>query len=62
MVAGTNLIKSVDQGWLEILGGQGALITVKKGVEINQSIQIKSFNFFIFTILFVAMILLFTLS
>lgn len=62
MVAGTNLIKSVDQGWLEILGGQGALITVKKGVEINQSIQIKSFNFFIFTILFIAMILLFTLS
>jgi hypothetical protein len=60
IIIGTKLIKSTDQGWLEILGGQGALILVTKGLSINQKFQIKSFNFFIFiTLFFVLLFLLF---
>nr|QFG38839.1 NADH dehydrogenase subunit 5 [Buccinulum pallidum] len=52
MLLGTNIMKSVDMGWLEILGGQGsALMTSTMSVK-NQNIQIKSFNFFIALILF----------
>nr|YP_009059455.1 NADH dehydrogenase subunit 5 [Aliger gigas]AIN37251.1 NADH dehydrogenase subunit 5 [Aliger gigas] len=46
MLFGTQLMKSVDQGWLEILGGQGAALTMSNLSTINQSLQIKSFNFF----------------
>jgi hypothetical protein len=58
MLIGTNLIKSIDQGWLEVLGGQGVFITANQGIKINQTIQIKSFNFFIFTMLFITRIVL----
>nr|AXF46505.1 NADH dehydrogenase subunit 5 [Penion ormesi]AXF46518.1 NADH dehydrogenase subunit 5 [Penion ormesi] len=56
MLLGTNIMKSVDMGWLEILGGQGsALMTSTMSVK-NQNVQIKSFNFFIALILFMVMI------
>lgn len=59
IVLGTNLIKSVDQGWLEILGGQGSFFLVSTLSKQNSKIQIKSFNFFIFLgLFFLALILL----
>nr|AVN97714.1 NADH dehydrogenase subunit 5 [Potamopyrgus antipodarum] len=58
MLLGTNLMKSVDQGWLEILGGQGAFASVSKGFVMNQKFQIKSFNFFILNMLFFVMMIL----
>nr|YP_009509695.1 NADH dehydrogenase subunit 5 [Penion chathamensis]AXF46298.1 NADH dehydrogenase subunit 5 [Penion chathamensis]AXF46311.1 NADH dehydrogenase subunit 5 [Penion chathamensis] len=52
MLLGTNIMKSIDMGWLEILGGQGsALVTSTMSMK-NQNIQIKSFNFFIALILY----------
>nr|APH08725.1 NADH dehydrogenase subunit 5 [Tomopleura sp. JEU-2016] len=47
MNLGTNLIKSVDMGWLEIMGGQGVFFLTSNLSAINQKLQIKSFNFFI---------------
>nr|UBI44065.1 NADH dehydrogenase subunit 5 [Paratectonatica tigrina] len=58
MVFGTNLMKSIDQGWLEILGGQGALMTVSLASKKNQSIQMKFFNFFISLMIFTLCILM----
>nr|YP_009509825.1 NADH dehydrogenase subunit 5 [Penion ormesi]AXF46492.1 NADH dehydrogenase subunit 5 [Penion ormesi] len=56
MLLGTNIMKSVDMGWLEILGGQGsALVTSTMSMK-NQNVQIKSFNFFIALILFMVVI------
>ena len=52
MVLGTNIIKSVDIGWLEILGGQGSVFVSRNLSLINQKVQIKTFNFFIISILF----------
>lgn len=57
MLLGTNVIKSVDQGWLEILGGQGAFITRSQLFQANQQFQVKSFNFFVITILLVVLLL-----
>nr|YP_010713598.1 NADH dehydrogenase subunit 5 [Naria erosa]WDA98730.1 NADH dehydrogenase subunit 5 [Naria erosa] len=47
MVAGTNLIKSIDQGWLEVMGGQGATQLTSTLSKWNQTIQVKSFGYFI---------------
>nr|YP_009743690.1 NADH dehydrogenase subunit 5 [Notocochlis gualtieriana]QIE12007.1 NADH dehydrogenase subunit 5 [Notocochlis gualtieriana] len=47
MSAGTALMKSIDQGWLEIVGGQGALKLMSSLSSQNQNLQMKSFNFFI---------------
>nr|YP_010891524.1 NADH dehydrogenase subunit 5 [Alviniconcha adamantis]WJK73047.1 NADH dehydrogenase subunit 5 [Alviniconcha adamantis] len=59
MLLGTNLMKSVDQGWLEILGGQGTFYLVSALSKQNSKVQIKSFNFFIFlSLFFLAFILL----
>jgi len=49
---GTKLIKSVDQGWLEILGGQGAFYLSRGASLLNQKVQVKTFNFFILSILY----------
>nr|QWL25106.1 NADH dehydrogenase subunit 5 [Aliger gigas] len=62
MLFGTQLMKSVDQGWLEILGGQGAALTMSNLSTINQSLQIKSFNFFILLMVTGMSVLLFSLS
>lgn len=58
ILLGTNIIKSIDQGWLEILGGQGSFIIVKTAIYKNQNIQIKSFNLFIIIILFALIIII----
>nr|YP_009509812.1 NADH dehydrogenase subunit 5 [Cominella adspersa]AXF46428.1 NADH dehydrogenase subunit 5 [Cominella adspersa] len=55
MLLGTNIMKSIDMGWLEILGGQGSAFATSSMSMKNQNIQIKSFNFFIALILFTAM-------
>nr|YP_010360266.1 NADH dehydrogenase subunit 5 [Neptunea cumingii]UNQ32869.1 NADH dehydrogenase subunit 5 [Neptunea cumingii] len=52
MLLGTNIMKSIDMGWLEILGGQGTVFMTSVLSTKNQGIQIKSFNFFIALILF----------
>nr|YP_009741693.1 NADH dehydrogenase subunit 5 [Ocinebrellus inornatus]YP_010399730.1 NADH dehydrogenase subunit 5 [Ceratostoma fournieri]QID76363.1 NADH dehydrogenase subunit 5 [Ocinebrellus inornatus]UQM88334.1 NADH dehydrogenase subunit 5 [Ceratostoma fournieri] len=52
MLMGTNLMKSIDMGWLEILGGQGSAFVASNLSGLNQKTQIKTFNFFIMLILF----------
>nr|YP_003204808.1 NADH dehydrogenase subunit 5 [Monoplex parthenopeus]ACF04889.1 NADH dehydrogenase subunit 5 [Monoplex parthenopeus] len=47
MLLGTNMMKSIDLGWMEILGGQGSNMLLSNLSRQNQTIQIKSFNFFI---------------
>nr|QGW14894.1 NADH dehydrogenase subunit 5 [Cypraea tigris] len=47
MVVGTSLMKSIDQGWLEVIGGQGVNHAIATSSQWNQMIQIKSFNYFI---------------
>nr|YP_010241776.1 NADH dehydrogenase subunit 5 [Terebellum terebellum]QTI82463.1 NADH dehydrogenase subunit 5 [Terebellum terebellum] len=61
MILGTKLMKSVDQGWLEILGGQGSIMTLSSLAQKNQSIQVKSFNFFISMMLFLSLMLIVSL-
>nr|YP_006303375.1 NADH dehydrogenase subunit 5 [Concholepas concholepas]AFC65054.1 NADH dehydrogenase subunit 5 [Concholepas concholepas] len=47
MMLGTNMMKSIDMGWLEILGGQGSSFVTSNLSTLNQKLQIKTFNFFI---------------
>nr|YP_009175968.1 NADH dehydrogenase subunit 5 [Volutharpa perryi]ALI30667.1 NADH dehydrogenase subunit 5 [Volutharpa perryi] len=61
MLLGTNIMKSIDMGWLEILGGQGSAFVTSALSSNNQKIQIKSFNFFIALILFVTILFYMTL-
>nr|QHD26814.1 NADH dehydrogenase subunit 5 [Melo melo] len=58
MMLGTNLMKSVDLGWMEIIGGQGMFMMTSNLSNLNQKIQIKSFNYFIMMILFSTLMLL----
>nr|YP_010400330.1 NADH dehydrogenase subunit 5 [Indothais sacellum]UQS76029.1 NADH dehydrogenase subunit 5 [Indothais sacellum] len=56
MLLGTNMMKSIDMGWLEILGGQGSAFVSSNLSSSNQKIQIKTFNFFIALMLFALII------
>nr|QTT61118.1 NADH dehydrogenase subunit 5 [Anentome sp. YY-2021] len=56
MFMGTKIMKSIDMGWLEILGGQGMNLILSSMSMKNQHMQIKSLNFFIFMILFATLI------
>nr|YP_010400239.1 NADH dehydrogenase subunit 5 [Reishia bronni]UQS75938.1 NADH dehydrogenase subunit 5 [Reishia bronni] len=56
MMLGTNMMKSIDMGWLEILGGQGSAQVTSNLSTINQKLQIKTFNFFIALMLFALII------
>nr|YP_010976479.1 NADH dehydrogenase subunit 5 [Volva habei]WNX95651.1 NADH dehydrogenase subunit 5 [Volva habei] len=47
MVMGTNVMKAVDQGWLEIVGGQGINHVSTNMSQVMQINQLKSFNFFV---------------
>nr|ATZ70873.1 NADH dehydrogenase subunit 5 [Conus navarroi] len=47
MKMGTNMMKSVDMGWLEVMGGQGVFIMASNFSSMNQKVQMKSFNFFV---------------
>nr|YP_010447192.1 NADH dehydrogenase subunit 5 [Tibia fusus]UTM92200.1 NADH dehydrogenase subunit 5 [Tibia fusus] len=62
MTLGTSLMKSVDQGWLEIMGGQGSMHMLTTVTQKTQKLQIKSFNFFISLILFFMLALMILLS
>nr|YP_009503339.1 NADH dehydrogenase subunit 5 [Typhlosyrinx sp. MNHN IM 2013-18371]AXA45436.1 NADH dehydrogenase subunit 5 [Typhlosyrinx sp. MNHN IM 2013-18371] len=44
---GTSLMKSLDMGWLEIIGGQGVFNLSSSLSLSNQLIQIKTFNFLV---------------
>nr|QJE37158.1 NADH dehydrogenase subunit 5 [Phymorhynchus buccinoides] len=57
MNLGTNLMKSLDMGWLEIMGGQG-MFSLSSSLSVNnQLIQIKTFNFLITLIISSALLL-----
>nr|YP_010890220.1 NADH dehydrogenase subunit 5 [Conus virgo]WJJ70317.1 NADH dehydrogenase subunit 5 [Conus virgo] len=47
MKVGTSMMKSIDMGWLEMVGGQGAFIMASNFSLMNQKVQMKSFNFFV---------------
>lgn len=47
MVTGTYVMKSIDQGWIEVIDGQGGFLTVMMARKANQAIQFKIFNFLI---------------
>ena len=59
---GTRLMKSIDQGWLEILGGQGAFRASRAISSLNAHAQLKTFNFFILLMLYSLLTLLIYLS
>nr|QFG38943.1 NADH dehydrogenase subunit 5 [Austrofusus glans] len=61
MLMGTNMMKSIDMGWLEIMGGQGAAFLTSNMSVKNQTIQIQSLNFFIVLMLSATIIFLSTL-
>nr|AXA45423.1 NADH dehydrogenase subunit 5 [Eubela sp. MNHN IM 2013-9671] len=57
MNLGTNLMKSLDMGWLEIIGGQG-VFNLSSSLSIsNQLIQIKTFNFLVTLIISSALLM-----
>nr|YP_010400304.1 NADH dehydrogenase subunit 5 [Purpura bufo]UQS76003.1 NADH dehydrogenase subunit 5 [Purpura bufo] len=58
MHLGTSMMKSVDMGWLEILGGQGSAFVTSNFSTMNQKLQIKTFNFFIALMLFALIVLI----
>nr|YP_010998248.1 NADH dehydrogenase subunit 5 [Hua aristarchorum]WPM86405.1 NADH dehydrogenase subunit 5 [Hua aristarchorum] len=58
MLCGTQIMKSIDQGWLEVAGGQGTLRVTSVLVKSNQSFQISLFTFFILIILMAIMLIL----
>nr|APH08673.1 NADH dehydrogenase subunit 5 [Lilliconus sagei] len=62
MKLGTNLMKSIDMGWLEILGGQGLFYLTSNISMMNQQLQIKSFNFFIMTFLLASLFMFYLWS
>nr|YP_009231987.1 NADH dehydrogenase subunit 5 [Tegula lividomaculata]AMA07348.1 NADH dehydrogenase subunit 5 [Tegula lividomaculata] len=45
--SGASLFKSLDQGWLELFGGQGVFILSKKSTKINQAFQSKLISSFV---------------
>nr|YP_003204782.1 NADH dehydrogenase subunit 5 [Cymbium olla]ACF04876.1 NADH dehydrogenase subunit 5 [Cymbium olla] len=57
MLLGTNLMKSIDLGWLEVTGGQGALYLTSNTSLLNQKVQMKSYNYFIFLMIMTIMVL-----
>nr|BBQ05081.1 NADH dehydrogenase subunit 5 [Cipangopaludina japonica] len=46
-IISTYVLKSIDCGWVEVLGGQGSFMTVMINSKVNQIIQFKMFNFLI---------------
>nr|AOY40911.1 NADH dehydrogenase subunit 5 [Cipangopaludina cathayensis] len=47
MITGTYVLKSIDQGWVEILGGQGSFSVVTILSKAGQMVQLKMFNFLV---------------
>nr|YP_010983167.1 NADH dehydrogenase subunit 5 [Fulgoraria rupestris rupestris]WOJ51899.1 NADH dehydrogenase subunit 5 [Fulgoraria rupestris rupestris] len=61
MLLGTNLMKSIDLGWLEIVGGQGMTFMSSNMSVMNQKMQIKTFNYFIALIMLAVLLFSFML-
>nr|YP_009239747.1 NADH dehydrogenase subunit 5 [Turritella bacillum]AMM72625.1 NADH dehydrogenase subunit 5 [Turritella bacillum] len=55
MLLGTQVMKSVDQGWLEIAGGQGTFKVISEASKSSQSLQTSLFTFLILMFLISAM-------
>nr|WRW55916.1 NADH dehydrogenase subunit 5 [Thylacodes adamsii] len=47
MLGGTKILKAIDGGWLEVMGGQGTLILSSSFTRMNQGFQILPFNSFV---------------
>nr|YP_010884216.1 NADH dehydrogenase subunit 5 [Pila globosa]WIW42433.1 NADH dehydrogenase subunit 5 [Pila globosa] len=60
-LSGTKFLKSLDQGWVEALGGQGMMYTLKWLTNVNQNFQKKTFNTFIMLI-FLSILFVFMLA
>nr|YP_009427790.1 NADH dehydrogenase subunit 5 [Maackia herderiana]ASU96540.1 NADH dehydrogenase subunit 5 [Maackia herderiana] len=61
MNLGTNIMKSVAQGWLEILGGQGSFKPTSN-VAKNSKLQIKTTNLITFNIFIMSMLILLSMK
>nr|YP_009427777.1 NADH dehydrogenase subunit 5 [Godlewskia godlewskia]ASU96528.1 NADH dehydrogenase subunit 5 [Godlewskia godlewskia] len=58
----TNMMKSIDQGWLEILGGQGSFKPTSNQVAKNDQFQIKTTNLITFNIFIMSMLILLSMK
>nr|ASU96554.1 NADH dehydrogenase subunit 5 [Korotnewia korotnewi] len=58
----TNMMKSIDQGWLEILGGQGSFKPTSKQITKNDQFQIKTTNLITFNIFIMSMLILLSMK
>nr|UFZ12911.1 NADH dehydrogenase subunit 5 [Platyneuromus soror] len=47
LILGSKITKSIDQGWSEMIGGQGIYSFMKKGAMINQLYQMNSLKIFL---------------
>nr|UJG45196.1 NADH dehydrogenase subunit 5 [Ephemera vulgata] len=52
LLSGSYLIKSMDQGWSENLGGQGIYISLLKLSQISQSLQNNNLKIYLMTFMF----------
>nr|YP_009255710.1 NADH dehydrogenase subunit 5 [Tylomelania sarasinorum]AND97144.1 NADH dehydrogenase subunit 5 [Tylomelania sarasinorum] len=62
MLTSTSLMKSVDHGWLEVMGGQGALQLSISNMKTSQLLQSSLFTFFIFLMLLATVLTIFFLA
>nr|YP_009427764.1 NADH dehydrogenase subunit 5 [Baicalia turriformis]ASU96515.1 NADH dehydrogenase subunit 5 [Baicalia turriformis] len=62
MNLGTKMMKSIDQGWLEILGGQGSFKPTSKQITKNNQFQIKTTNLITFNIFIMSMLILLSMK
>nr|YP_003204730.1 NADH dehydrogenase subunit 5 [Bivetiella cancellata]ACF04823.1 NADH dehydrogenase subunit 5 [Bivetiella cancellata] len=56
MILGTNMMKSIDLGWVEVLGAQGVYQISELVMKKNQKVQVKSFNFLVLFMVMLMMI------
>nr|UFZ12885.1 NADH dehydrogenase subunit 5 [Corydalus sp. 2 YLJ-2021a] len=47
LLMGLKIIKSIDQGWSEMMGGQGVYLFIKNNSMINQSFQMNNLKIFL---------------
>nr|YP_010852306.1 NADH dehydrogenase subunit 5 [Desmaulus extinctorium]WGH72838.1 NADH dehydrogenase subunit 5 [Desmaulus extinctorium] len=61
VIMGNNMMKSIDLGWMEILGGQGVNSSIKLMSQLNQTIQVKSYSLLVFLMICSAVLISFLL-
>nr|DBA44230.1 TPA_asm: NADH dehydrogenase subunit 5 [Cyathermia naticoides] len=59
MKTSMNFIKTLDQGWLETLGGSGSFVSLMEMSQKNQNLQKNSINFLLSLILMTVLLLIF---